>query len=159
MCHKKIVLKFKSTIMRTTNNLFRKVHNCIFFNGDLLSLTENVIFWRFFIIFNILKVLVRWKMANFKAPNRRLVPRFQKESYTTLKCVVCSFKISFQNYGQLKRKILRPQKTRTTFLKFELSRLGEPMLKLRNAIRDQFEQQWFNAISFQKPRRVYTAIC
>ena len=28
-------------------------------NGDLLSLNENVIFWRFFIIFNILNVLVK----------------------------------------------------------------------------------------------------
>ena len=33
------------------------------------------------------------------------------------------------------------------------------MLKTRkNTIRNQFEQQWFNVISFQKPRRVYTAI-
>ena len=33
------------------------------------------------------------------------------------------------------------------------------MLKTReNTIRNQFEQQWLNVISFQKPRRVYTAI-
>ena len=33
------------------------------------------------------------------------------------------------------------------------------MLKtLKNTIRNQFEQQWFNVISFQKPRRIYTAI-
>ena len=39
------------------------------------------------------------------------------------------------------------------------SRLGGQMLKTRkNTIRNQFEQQWFNFISFQKPRRVYTAI-
>ena len=28
----------------------------------------------------------------------------------------------------------------------------------RRPIRNQFEQQWFHVISFQKPRRVYTAI-
>ena len=84
---------------------------------------------------------------------------FSKESYTTLKSVISSFKICFQNYGQLKRKFLRPKNRSSTFLKFELSRLGGPMLKTRkNTIRNQFEQQWFNVISFQKPRRVYTAI-
>ena len=84
---------------------------------------------------------------------------FSKESYTTLKSVISSFKICFQNYGQLKRKFLRPKNTSSTFLKFELSRLGGPMLKTRkNTIRNQFEQQWFNVISFQKPRRVYPAI-
>ena len=84
---------------------------------------------------------------------------FSKESYTTLKSVISSFKICFQNYGQLKRKFLRPKNTSSTFLKFELSRLGGPMLKTRkNTIRNQFEQQWFNVISFQTPRRVYTAI-
>ena len=82
-----------------------------------------------------------------------------KESYTTLKSVIYSFKICFQNYGQLKRKFLRPKNTSSTFLKFELSRLSGPMLKTqKNAIRNQFEQQWFNVISYQKPTRVYRAI-
>ena len=82
-----------------------------------------------------------------------------KESYTTLKSVISSFKICFQNYGQLKRKCLRPKNTSSTFLKFELSRLRGSMLKTqKNAIRNQFEQQWFNVISYQKPTRVYRAI-
>ena len=82
-----------------------------------------------------------------------------KESYTTLKSVISSFKICFQNYGRLKRKFLRSGNTSSTFLKFEPSRLCGPMLKTRkNTIRNQFEQQWFNVIGFQKPRRVYTAI-
>ena len=63
MCYKQIVLKTKSIVMRTTNNVFRKVHNFthfkIFLSGDLLSLNKNVIFWRFFITFNILNVFVR----------------------------------------------------------------------------------------------------
>ena len=59
---------------------------------------------------------------------------FSKESYTTLKSVISSFKIVFfffffQNYGQLKMKFLRPKKTRSTFLKFELSRLSGQNLK------------------------------
>ena len=68
---------------------------------------------------------------------------FSKESYTTLKSVISSFKIFFQNYGQLKRKkkILRPKLTSSTFLKFELSSLSGAMLKTRkNTIRNQFEQ-------------------
>ena len=82
-----------------------------------------------------------------------------KESYTTFESVISSFKICFQNYGQLKRKFLRPKITSSTFLKFELSSLSGAMLKTRkNTIRNQFEQQWFNVISFQKPRRVYPAI-
>ena len=69
---------------------------------------------------------------------------FSKESYTTLKSVISSFKICFQNYGQLKRKFLRPKITSSTFLKFELSSLSRAMLKTRkNTIRNQFEQQWF----------------
>ena len=99
-------------------------------------------------------------MVNFKAQNRRLAPRFHyKESCTTLKSVICSFEVCFQNYGQLKSKFLRQKNTSSTFLKFELSSLSGPMLKTRkNAKRNQFEQQWFDVISFQKPRRVYPAI-
>ena len=60
-----------------------------------------------------------------------------------LKSVICSFKICFQNYGQLKRKFLRLKNTSSTFLKFELSSLSGPMLKTRkNTIRNQFEQQY-----------------
>ena len=81
---------------------------------------------------------------------------FSKDSYTTLKSIISSFKICFQNYGKLKRKFLRPKKTTSTFLKFELSRLSGPMLKTqKNAIRNQFEQHWFNVISYQKSPRVY----
>ena len=51
--------------------------------------------------------------------------------------VISSFKICFQNYGQLKRKFLRQKRN---FLKFERSKLSGPMLKTpKNAIRNQFE--------------------
>ena len=59
VCHEKIVLKIKSMVIRTANNLFGKVHNCTHFKGDLISFNESAIFWRFFIIFNILNVSVR----------------------------------------------------------------------------------------------------
>ena len=95
-------------------------------------------------------------MANFKAQNRRLLPRFHQR---VSKSIISSFKICFQNYGQRKIKFLRPKNTSSTFLKFELSSFSGPMLKTReNTIRNQFEQQWFDVISFQKPRRVYPAI-
>ena len=75
----------------------------------------------------------KWQISKAKIVDWYL--DFSKESYTTLKSVISSFKIFFffffffQNYGQLKIKFLRPKKTRSTFLKFELSRLSEQKLK------------------------------
>ena len=59
MCHKKIVLKFKSIVMRTTNYYLEEYIIAHILSGDLFGLNENVIFWRFFIIFNILNVFVQ----------------------------------------------------------------------------------------------------
>ena len=99
--------------------------------GDLLSLNENVIFWRFFIIFNILNVFVQWKNGKFQSPKSSTGTSISVASllstYTRLKSVISSFKICFQNYGQLKRKFLRPKNTSSTFLKFELYSLSGPM--------------------------------
>ena len=98
-CQEKIVLKIKSIVMRTTNNLLRKVHNYIHCMGWFTqfiylfiyrfvqctgertighvvpylvhppkSLNENVIFWRFFIIFSILNVFARLKNGKFQSP-------------------------------------------------------------------------------------------
>ena len=71
----------------------------------------------------------KWQISKAKIVDWYL--DFSKESYTTLKSVISSFKIFFffQNYGQLKIKFLRPKKTRSTFLKFELSRLSGQKLK------------------------------
>ena len=86
----------------------------------------------------------KWRISKPKIVDWYL--DFSKESYTALKCVISSFKICFQNYGQ-------------QILKFELSRLRGPMLKTReNTIRNQFGQQWFNVISYQKPPGVYRAL-
>ena len=61
--------------------------------------------------------------------------------------------------GNLKDIFGGRKQTRSTFRKFELSRLCGPMLKTqKNAIRNQSEQQWFNVTSYQKPTRVYRAI-
>ena len=145
--------------MRTTNKLFRRVHNCTHFKWCFTqferkcNILEIFHYFQYFPRFGSMK---KWQISNPKIIHWYL--DFSNESYTTLKSVISSFKICFQNYEQQKRKFLRPKKTRSTFLKFELSRLGRPMLKTqKNAIRNQFEQQWFNVSSFQKPRRVYTA--
>ena len=66
VCPEKIVLKIRSIVIRTANNLFRKVHNYTHFKGDLLGFNESAIFWRFFIIFN-LNVSVRWKNGKFQS--------------------------------------------------------------------------------------------
>ena len=59
MCRKKIGLKFKSIEMRTTKTYSEEYLIAHILSGDLLSLNESVIFWRFFIIFNILIVFVQ----------------------------------------------------------------------------------------------------
>ena len=71
----------------------------------------------------------KWQISKAKIVDCYL--DFSKESYTTLKSVISPFKIFFffQNYGKLKIKFLRPKKTRSTFLKFELSRLSGQKLK------------------------------
>ena len=144
MCYKKIVLKFKSFVMRTTNNLFRKVHNCTH-NWTPFEQKCNILeIFHSFQYFERFRSMKKWRISKPKIVDWYL--DFSKESYTALKSVISSFKICFQNYGQ-------------QILKFELSRLRGPMLKTRkNTIRNQFEQQWFNVISYQKPPRVYRAL-
>ena len=146
--------------MRTTNNLFRKVHNYIHFMGWFTQFERkcNILeIFHYFQYFERFRSMKKWQISKPKIVDWYL--DFSNESYTTLKSVISSFKICFQNYGQLKRKFLRPKNTSSTFLKFELSSLSGAMLKTRkNTIRNQFEQQWFEDISIQKPRRVYPAI-
>ena len=146
--------------MRTANNLFRKVHNYTHFKGWFTQFQRKcniLLIFHYFQYFERFRSMKKWHISKRKIVDWYL--DFSKESYTTLKNVISSFKIGFQNYGQLKRKLLRPKITSSTFLKFELSSLGGPMLKTqKNTIRNQFEQRWFNVISFHKPRRVYPAI-
>ena len=146
--------------MRTTNNLFRKVHNYTHFKGWFTQFQRkcNILeIFHYFQYFERFRSMKKWQISKPKIVDWYL--DFSKESYTTLKSVISSFKICFQNYGQLKRKFLRPKNTSSIFLKFELSSLSGPMLKTRkNTIRNQFQQQWFKVISFQKRRRVYLAI-
>ena len=144
--------------MRTANSLFRKVHNYIHFMGWFAEFERKYLGdFSLFSIFERFRSLKKWQISKPKIVDWYL--DFTKESYTTLKSVISSFEICLQNYGQLKRKFLRPKNTSSTFLKFELSSLSGAMLKTRkNTIRNRFGQQWFNLISFQKPRRVYPAI-
>ena len=146
--------------MRTTNNLFRKVHNYTHFMGWVtqFELKFNILgIFHYFQYFERFRSMEKWQISKPKIVYWYL--DFTKESKTTLKSVISSLKICFQNYGQLKRKILRPKNTSRTFLKFELSSLSGPMLKTRkNTIRNQFEIQWFDVISFHKPSRVYPSV-
>ena len=146
--------------MRTANNLFRKVHNYTHFKGWFTQFQRkcNILeIFHYFQYFERFRSMKKWQISKPKIVDWYL--DFSKESYTTLKSVISSFKICFQNYGQLKRKFLRPKTTSNTFLKFELSSPSGAMLKTRkNTIRNQFEQQWFDVISFHKRRRVYPAI-
>ena len=105
MCHKKIVLKFKSIVMRTTNNLFRRVHNCTHFKWWFTQFERkcNILeIFHYFQYFERFRSMKKWQISKPKIVDWYL--DFSNESYTTLKSVISSFKICFQNYGQLKRK-------------------------------------------------------
>ena len=127
-----------------------KVHNYIHFMGWFTQFERkcNILeIFHYFQYFERCRSMKKWQISKPKIVD------------WSLKSVISSFKICFQNSGQLKRKFLRPKNTSSAFLKFELSSFSGPMLKTReNTIRNQFEQQWFEVISFQKPRRVYPAI-
>ena len=132
MCHKKIVLKIKSIVMRRTNNLFWKVHNYTHFKWWFTQFVRkcNILeIFHFFLYFERFRSMKKWQISKPIIVDWYL--DFSKESYTTLKSVISSFKICFQNYGKLKRKFLTPGKTSSTFLKFELSWLSGLMLKTR----------------------------
>ena len=140
MCHKKIILKFKSIVMRTTNNLFRKVHNCTHFKWWFTQFNRKCNILAIFLYlqyFERFRSMKKWQISKPKIVDWYL--DFSKESYTTLKSVISSFEICF-DMGNLKVNLGGRKKTRSTFLKFELSRLSGPMLKTqKNAIRNQFE--------------------
>ena len=91
--------------MRTTITYSEKHIIIHILRGDLLKLKEIVslfsIFWMF-------PFDEKWHISKLKIVDWYL--DFSKVSYTTLKSVISSFKIGFQNYGQLKRKFLRPKK-------------------------------------------------
>ena len=151
MCHKKIVLKFKSIVMRTTNNLFRRLHNCTHFKWWFTQFEQkcNILeIFHYFQYFERFRSMKKWQISRPKIVDWYL--DFSNESYTTLKSVLSSFKICFQNYGQLKRKFLRSKNTSSTFLKFELSRLGGPILKTRkNTIRISLSNSGFTLSAFR----------
>ena len=59
MCRKKFVLKFKSIVCGQQITYSEEYLIAHILSGDLLSLNESVIFWRFLIFFNILNVFVQ----------------------------------------------------------------------------------------------------
>ena len=136
-----VTKKSKSIVMQATNNLFRKVHNYTHFKGWVTQFERKcntLEIFHYFQYFERFRWMKKWQISKHKIVDWYL--EFSKESYTTLKSVISSFKICFQNYGQLKRKFLRPKNTSSIFLKFELSSLSGPMLKTRkNTIRNQFQ--------------------
>ena len=71
--------------------------------------------FHYFQYFERFRSMKKWQISKPKIVDWYL--DFSNESYTTLKSVISSFKICFQNYGQLKRKCLRPKNTSSTFLK------------------------------------------
>ena len=102
--------------MRTTNSLFRRVHNCTHFKRWFTQFERkcNILeIFHYFQYFERFCSMKKWQISKPQIVDWYL--DFSNESYTTLKSVISSFKICFQNYGQLKRKFLRPRKTRSAF--------------------------------------------
>ena len=104
--------------MQTTNNLFRKVHNYTpILRDDLLSLNVNVLsleIFHYFQYFERFRWMKKWEISKPKIVDWYL--DFSKESHTTLKGVISSFKICFQNYGQLKMKIFEAKKIQVVLM-------------------------------------------
>ena len=146
--------------MRTTKNVVGKVHNCTHFKWWLTQFDWKCNILEIFHYFQYFECVCSMKNGKFQSSKsstgfliseKSLIPRQRALSLPS--------KSVFKTMGNLKEKFWDGKKTRSTFLKIWLSKLSGPMLKTqKNAIRNQFEQQWFNVISVQKPRRVYTAI-
>ena len=94
--------------MRTTNNLFRRVHNCTHFKWWFTQFERkcNILeIFHYFQYFERFRSMKKWQISKPKIVDWYL--DFSKESYITLKSVISSFKICFQNYGKLERKFLK----------------------------------------------------
>ena len=71
MCHKKIVLKFKSIVMRATNNLFRRVHNCTHFKWWITQFERkcNILeIFHYFQYFERFRSMKKWQISEPKLP-------------------------------------------------------------------------------------------
>ena len=89
--------------MRTTNNLFRTVHNCTYFKWWFTQFERkcNILeIFHYFQYFERFRSMKKWQISKPQIVDWYL--DFSNESYTTLKSVISSFKICLQNYGQLK---------------------------------------------------------
>ena len=120
MCHKKIVLKIKSIVMRTTNNVFRKVHKYIHFKWYFSQFDRKRNILEIFHYFHCFRSMKKWQISKPK-----IVHWYQvKERHLFFQ------NLFFKTMGNLKEN----------FPRFQLSRLSGPMLKTqKNAIRNLFE--------------------
>ena len=100
MCHKKIVIKIKSIVMRTTNNVFRKVHKYIHFKWYFSQFDRKRNILEIFHYFHCFRSMKKWQISKPKIVY--WIFNFSRVLYHVK--VIRSFKICFQNYGQLKRK-------------------------------------------------------
>ena len=144
--------------MQTTNNLFRKVRNYIHFMGWSTQFERkcNILeIFHYFQYFERFRSMKKWQISKPKIVDWYL--DFSNESYTTLKSVISSFKSVFKTMGNLKENFWGQKIQVVLFWNLSFPRSAGRSAR-ENTIRNQFEQQWFEVISFQKPRRVYPAI-
>ena len=100
MCPKKIVLKFKSIVMWTTNNLFRRVLNCTHSKWWFTQFERkcNILeIFHYFQYFERFCSMKKWQISKPKIVDWYL--EFSNESYTTLKSVISSFKYPYLTHG------------------------------------------------------------
>ena len=92
--------------MQTTNNLFRRVLNCTHSKWWFTQFERkcNILeIFHYFQYFERCRSMKKWQISKPKIVDWYL--DFSNESCTTLKSVISSFKICFQNYGQLKSSL------------------------------------------------------
>ena len=72
VCHEKIVLKIKSIVMPTANNLFRKVHNYTHFKGRFTQFQRKcsiLEIFHYFQYFERFRSMKKWQISKPKIVN------------------------------------------------------------------------------------------
>ena len=118
----KVVLKIKSIVMRTANNLFRKVHNYTHFKGWFTQFQRkcNILeIFHYFQYFERFRSMKKWQILKPKIVDWYL--DFSRVVYN-VKERYLFFQNLFSKLWATSKEIFEAKKSSSIFLKFELSR-------------------------------------
>ena len=149
-----LVLKIKSVLCQIWSIQSDKVHYYKHSERYLSHLKWKLNIWEIFHCLQFFErffVMENWQICEAKIINWYMV--FRIKTYITWKRIISSYKIRFQNYGQLKRKFLRPGIAGSTLVKFELSSYGSLTEKW-----EIFEQQCVVGTCYRALAHIYNTI-